>query len=209
MENSFIGSPAQPWLRSVDDPYDDVSPRHRWGPLRFTTAQVQRRLGRLVAGRFKRIKVLERGTSPRIVRAQVVGTRGTTTVTGPQLRRVFGLDDTWAYFRTISSSTRQGGSPSPAPLPGDPSTGGTTTDGLRALAVFAAAVRARTPHVAGTIAPAQRGRRVRLQRLSGAEWVTVARGHVRAGGAYELPARRPGAYRVAYGDDTGPGVRVG
>ena len=36
VENSFIGSPAQPWLRSVDDPYDDVSPRHRWGPYRWS-----------------------------------------------------------------------------------------------------------------------------------------------------------------------------
>ena len=70
-------------------------------------------------------------------------------------------------------------------------------------------MRARTPHVAGTIAPAQRGRRVRLQRLTGGEWVTVARGRVRAGGAYELAARLPGTYRVAYGDDTGPAVGVG
>ena len=60
-----------------------------------------------MAGRFKRIEVLQRGTSPRIVRAEVVGSRGTTTVTGPQLRRAFGLDDTWAYFRTISSTTRR------------------------------------------------------------------------------------------------------
>ena len=209
VENSFLGSTPQPWLKGVDDPYDDVSPRHRWGPLRFTAAQVQRRLGRLVAGRFKRIKILQRGTSPRIVRAEVVGTRGTTTVTGPQLRRAFGLGDTWAYFRTISSTTRRGGSPPRTPLPGDPSTGGTTTDGLRALAVFAAAVRARTPHVSGTIAPAERGRRVRLQRLAGGAWVTVARGRVRTGGAYELPASIPGVYRIAYGDDAGPGVRVG
>src|SRR4051812_26843338 len=28
-ENSF-GGPPQPWLRSVEDPYDAVSPRHRW-----------------------------------------------------------------------------------------------------------------------------------------------------------------------------------
>jgi hypothetical protein len=37
----------------------------------------------------------------------------------------------------------------------------------------------------------------------------VARGRVRAGGAYELPASIPGMYRIAYGDDAGPGVRVG
>ena len=32
VENSLGGAP-QPWLRSVEDPYDDVSPRHRWGPI--------------------------------------------------------------------------------------------------------------------------------------------------------------------------------
>jgi stage II sporulation protein D len=209
VENSFLGSTPQPWLKGVDDPYDDASPRHRWGPLRFTSAQVQRRLGRLVRGTFRRIRVVERGASPRVVRAQVVGSRGTTTVTGPQLRRAFGLNDTWAYFRTISSSTRRGGTRSDEPLPGDPSTGGTTTDGLRALAVLAAAAHARTPHVSGTIAPARAGSRVRLQRLSAGRWVTVARGRVLAGGRYELAAREPGEYRVVYGEDAGPGVRVG
>jgi stage II sporulation protein D len=209
VENSFVGSTPQPWLKGVDDPYDDVSPRHRWGPLRFTAAQVQRRLGRLVAGRFRRIRVVDRGASPRVVRAQVVGSRGTTNVTGAQLRRAFGLNDTWAYFRTISSSTRRGGTRSGDPLPGDPSTGGTTTDGLRALAVLAAAVHARTPHVSGTIAPARTGSRVRLERLTAGRWETVAKGRVLAGGRYELAAPQPGEYRVRYGEDTGPGVRVG
>jgi len=209
VENSFGGSEPRPWLKSVDDPYDDVSPRHRWGPLRFTAAQVQRRLGRLVAGTFRRIRVVQRGASPRVVRAQVVGGRGTTNVTGAQLRKAFGLNDTWAYFRTISSSTRRGGSRSGDPLPGDPSTGGTTTDGLRALAVLAATVRARTPHVSGTIAPARTGARVRLEHLTAGRWETVAEGRTLAGGRYELPAPQPGEYRVRFGEDAGPGVRVG
>jgi stage II sporulation protein D len=209
VENSFLGATPQPWLKGVDDPYDDASPRHRWGPLRYTAAQARRRLGSLVRGTFRRIRVVKRGASPRVVRAQVVGSRGTTTVTGPQLRRAFGLNDTWAYFRTITSSTRRGGTRSTEPLPGDPSTGGTTMDGLRALAVFAAAAHARTPHVSGTVAPARTGARVRLQRLTAGRWATVARGRIRAGGRYELAAPEPGEYRVAYGDDVGPGVRVG
>ena len=36
VENSFLGSRPEPWLKSVDDPYDGASPKHRWGPLRFT-----------------------------------------------------------------------------------------------------------------------------------------------------------------------------
>src|SRR5919109_5507458 len=95
IENSFVGSAPKPWLKGVDDPYDDLSPKHRWKPITLTTAQVNRKLRGLVRGRFRRIKVLQRGVSPRIVRAQIVGSRGLTPVTGPQLRSRFGLFDTW------------------------------------------------------------------------------------------------------------------
>ena len=57
VENSFVGSQPKPWLKAVDDPFDTVSPKHRWGPFRFTAAQVQRKLHRYLQGRFKRIKV--------------------------------------------------------------------------------------------------------------------------------------------------------
>ena len=103
VENSFVGSQPKPWLKAVDDPFDSVSPKHRWGPFRFTAAQVQRKLHRYLQGRFKRIKVLQRGVSPRVVRAQVVGTGGVTNVTGPQLRSAFGLFDTWAFFTSVTS----------------------------------------------------------------------------------------------------------
>ena len=103
VENSFVGSQPKPWLKAVDDPFDSVSPKHRWGPFRFTATQVQRKLHRYLQGRFKRIKVLQRGVSPRVVRAQVVGTGGVTNVTGPQLRSAFGLFDTWAFFTSVTS----------------------------------------------------------------------------------------------------------
>src|SRR3954465_3580086 len=107
VENSFVGSAPKPWLKGVDDPYDDLAPRHRWKPQTLTTTRAARKLRGLVKGRFKGIKVLQRGVSPRIVRAQVVGTKGTTAVTGPQLRSRFGLFDTWAYFTTITSSGKR------------------------------------------------------------------------------------------------------
>ena len=40
---------------------------------------------------WARDTVIKRGVSPRIVRAQIVGTGGTTTTTGPELRRRFRL----------------------------------------------------------------------------------------------------------------------
>ena len=111
VENSFIGSPAQPWLRSVEDPYDDVSPRHRWGPYRWSASTVSRKLGSLVKGSFRSIRVTQRGASPRVVDATIVGTGGTTKITGPQLRSRLGLFDTWVYFNQMSTNV--------APAPND------------------------------------------------------------------------------------------
>ena len=34
----------KPWLKSVEDPQDKVSPRHRWGPFRLTPAEVGKKL---------------------------------------------------------------------------------------------------------------------------------------------------------------------
>ncbi|MDX6619378.1 MAG: hypothetical protein QOK36_1764, partial [Gaiellales bacterium] len=95
VENVFIGADPEPYLTSVDDPYDGMSPRHRW-VKRMSLRSAQRRLGRLVQGRLVRIRVLQRGKSPRVVRAQIVGTGGRTTASGPTLRRKLGLYDTWA-----------------------------------------------------------------------------------------------------------------
>ena len=35
VENTNVGAGPQPWLKSVADPYDDVSPKHRWGPIKL------------------------------------------------------------------------------------------------------------------------------------------------------------------------------
>jgi stage II sporulation protein D len=107
VENVFGGAP-EPWLKSVADPYDGVSPRHRW---RFTMSlrRAQRKLHGLVLGRLKGIRVVKRGASPRIISAKVIGTRGSVPVDGATLRDRLGLYDTWAYFRTATA--RRGSNP--------------------------------------------------------------------------------------------------
>jgi stage II sporulation protein D len=101
IENSFIGAPPKPWLKSMADPYDSISPKHRW-TVRFSNA----RLGALLGspGTLRQVKVLSRGVSPRIVRARIVGSNGSTILTGPQIRARLGLDDTWAYFTRVRSA---------------------------------------------------------------------------------------------------------
>ena len=48
---------AGPWLVSVDDEYDDVSPRHRW-TTRLSMSSASKKLGSLVKGHFRGIRVL-------------------------------------------------------------------------------------------------------------------------------------------------------
>ena len=56
-----------------------------------------------VAGSFKGIEVLKRGSSPRIVSAEVLGSKGSTLVSGPELAARLGLYDAWAYFSVTDS----------------------------------------------------------------------------------------------------------
>jgi stage II sporulation protein D len=101
IENSWPGSTPQPWLKSMADPYDSISPKHRW-TVRFSNARMGALLG--APGRLRRVEVLSRGVSPRVVRARIVGSRGSTILTGPQIRARLGLDDTWAYFTRVGSA---------------------------------------------------------------------------------------------------------
>jgi stage II sporulation protein D len=95
----FGGTPI-PYLRGVTDPYEAEArpPYHRW-KRKFSLGRMNSLLGSLVRGKLKKVVVTQRGASPRIVRANLIGSRGTTTVTGPQLRDQLGLPDTWATFK--------------------------------------------------------------------------------------------------------------
>ncbi|HEX5894139.1 MAG TPA: SpoIID/LytB domain-containing protein [Solirubrobacterales bacterium] len=95
----FGGAPI-PYLRGVPDPYEAEarSPYYRW-KRKFSLAKMNSLLGGLVRGKLKKVVVTQLGASPRIVRANLIGSRGTTTVTGPELRDELGLPDTWATFK--------------------------------------------------------------------------------------------------------------
>ncbi|HKF79825.1 MAG TPA: SpoIID/LytB domain-containing protein [Thermoleophilaceae bacterium] len=185
VENSFLGSDPQPFLKGVVDPYDDIAPRHTWR-FRFTTGQMDASLGSYSPGRFRMIKVLERGVSPRIVRARVYGTGGTKIITGPTLRSRLGLYDTWASFTTVSTSQLRYSSAWTAVL------------GARSLPLT----------LTGTFRPAPRGRRLVAERRSRGHWADVATTRTGPGGSYVMNVPRPGVYRVRSGSVAGPAVRV-
>lgn len=95
VENVFRGSGPKPYLVSVPDPFDRLSPYHQWpDPPTFTGA----RLGRLLEldGPVVDVTIVRRGTSPRVLEARVTTASGRrTTFTGTSLRAELGLRDTW------------------------------------------------------------------------------------------------------------------
>jgi stage II sporulation protein D len=97
-EFGFEGGNPVAYLKSVDDPYDDASPVHRWKE-RLSDSQMESKLGGLFQGRLRAVDVLQTGRSPRIVRARIVGSSGSETVSGDTLRARLGLPSTWARFR--------------------------------------------------------------------------------------------------------------
>ncbi|MEJ7817287.1 MAG: SpoIID/LytB domain-containing protein [Thermoleophilaceae bacterium] len=187
VENSFARSQPKPWLKSIEDPYDGISPKHRWR-LRFSQRSIGSRLG--VPGRYRKIRVIKRGTSPRIVRARVYGTRGTKILTGPKIRARLGLFDTWAYFSTVSSSqvSRSGRA-------------GKSSGRARASAPA-------FPEIAGSFDPAPKRRAVVVERRNGRAWKRVAVVRTSAKGRYRTTLSTAGFYRVRSGNVAGPAVRI-
>jgi stage II sporulation protein D len=115
VQNAWPGAEPQPWLVGVPDPYD-VGPQFDWHlSLSFATAAAH--LRGLVKGSLRGIEVLQRGVSPRILTAAILGSAGTTLLSGGELAARLGLQDTWAYF-----AVRTGKGPvTPEPERGAPS----------------------------------------------------------------------------------------
>jgi stage II sporulation protein D len=203
VENSLGGSP-QPWLRSVEDPYDDASPRHVWKPVRMTLAEASRKLGGLVKGSFRGVQVIKRGNSPRLVTADIVGTHGKTRVSGATLRARFGLYDTWAYFTSVASREAPPPEDAPAEQPPQRAAGegtGGVTPGARMTRFPTIA------SIAGEVLPARDGERVEIQARRGKRWHTVISSAVHRG-AYRAAITQPGVYRAVFRGAAGTPVRV-
>jgi stage II sporulation protein D len=178
VENVFMGAAPSPYLKSVKDAYDGISPRHRW-QLRFTRGQMQAKLGSLCGGRFRGIKAVQRGKSPRVVAADVRCSRGTSRATGPALRSRLGLYDSWfTTTRASSSAHRQ-------------SKGAV---GFMGKVLFPRSI-------SGSFSPPPaRGVVDVSRRDADGRWKLVARGLTNRLGAYRVPVYSAGTYRVSAGD---------
>jgi stage II sporulation protein D len=187
VENVFYGSPHTPYLRGVKDPYDGISPRHRW-QVRFSAASLDARLRNQCPGSFRRIRILKRGYSPRVVRAQVVCSRGRVRASGQTLRSELGLYDSWfTVTRASSKASRKSAAAVNVPL-------------------LSALVHPRS--ISGSFDPLPSHGYVDVERLDGGHWVLVARGLTNRLGQYSVPVYEPGTYRVIADGVSAPSVGV-
>ena len=99
--NIFGSGAARPYLVSVTDGYDRISPLHTWPDHpTFSAARLGQLLG--VGGPVATFTVTRRGDSPRVLTARVTTAGGrATTFTGTSLRTLLGLRDTWFSVRHI------------------------------------------------------------------------------------------------------------
>jgi stage II sporulation protein D len=95
------GEPV-PYLVSVPDPYDTISPYHNWGPYAFTGAK----LAKMMKMKGQQIVDLqpEVNSSGRIKTLNVVGTKSTVAVDGATLRKRLNLRSTWFTVGVLSLS---------------------------------------------------------------------------------------------------------
>jgi len=84
------GEPV-PYLVSVPDPYDSISPHHDWGPFVFTGTKLAKMLK--MKGQVVDLQP-ELNSSGRIKVLNVIGTKGTLAVPGAVLRTKMGLRST-------------------------------------------------------------------------------------------------------------------
>jgi SpoIID/LytB domain protein len=99
VQDVWPSSPPVPYLVSVPDPYDTLSPYHDWGPLRFTPGVLGRRLG--ARGSLIDVKADIAG-SGRVRALTVIGTKGERTISGSAARRALGMRSTWFTIGMLS-----------------------------------------------------------------------------------------------------------
>ncbi len=95
-------STGVPYLVSVPDKYDAMSPHHSWGPFRFTAAAFKRELGAAAPkGRLVDAAVV-RNPSSRVDNVSLRGTGTNTSISGTGFQSAFGLRSSWFSISVLS-----------------------------------------------------------------------------------------------------------
>src|SRR3954469_9850581 len=92
VQDIYPEAEAIPYLVSVADPYDSISPYHDWGPYRFSTAALAKKLK--APGKVLDVNTVA-AASGRVTSIIVTGAKGQATATGSDVRTALGLRSTW------------------------------------------------------------------------------------------------------------------
>jgi stage II sporulation protein D len=92
LQDVYPDAPPVPYLVSVSDPYDTISPYHDWGPYRFTTKKLARSLK--VPGKLVDVQTVA-APSGRVRSVVATGSKGQVIATGGEVRTALGLRSTW------------------------------------------------------------------------------------------------------------------
>jgi stage II sporulation protein D len=90
VEDVFFGSTPVPYLVSVPDPYDTVSPYHTWGPVVLTATAISKQLQ--VAGVSELRPIPATGRARSVV---ITGKNGDFVLPASSVRRSLDLRSTW------------------------------------------------------------------------------------------------------------------
>jgi stage II sporulation protein D len=91
LPDGMPGAQRLPYLRSVSDPYDALSPSHAWGPVTVSAARLSGILG---LPEISSLRVVRNG-SGRVATVVVAYAGGVRDVSGSTFARALGLRSTW------------------------------------------------------------------------------------------------------------------
>ena len=135
-----FGTSGHPYLVSVRDPYDTISPYHNWGPVPVTGKTLRSAVG--AVGRVVDATV-KRNSSRRVKTLKVTslsrGSQLAATVGGSAIRSALGLRSTWFSVGVLSLRPP---SPNPAVAPGTRVTLTGLVRGVRGVVVQSSTTRA-------------------------------------------------------------------
>jgi stage II sporulation protein D len=95
--------PGVPYLRSVADPYDAISPHHRWGPVTLTS----RRLGRLLGVPAPTGLRVVRNGSGRVSEVLARWSGGSRWISAAAFQARLDLRSTWFWVGSAGAPSRQ------------------------------------------------------------------------------------------------------
>lgn len=95
-------SPGRPYLVSVRDKWDSLSPHHNWGTFRYTAPGLKRQLGGSAPTGTLLDATLARNPSARVDNVTLRGSGSTRSISGTGFQSALGLRSSWFSLAVLS-----------------------------------------------------------------------------------------------------------